>query len=102
MVGSGGALAASGQDTVAVVLEVSEPVGAALDEFHFTVEAFRDAVLFSEALHAVDLLLSLLQSGCEVQHGGDLRAFEICNEYRKQAMSRLHLRLVWCLKENRR
>lgn len=64
-------------------MEVSEPVGAALDEFHFAVEAFGDAVVFGEAPHPHDFLLPLLQSGCEGQHGGDLEVFEVCNQFQK-------------------
>jgi len=44
-------LAALGDNAEAVVLEVSEAVGAALDELHFSVEALGDAVVFGEAPH---------------------------------------------------
>jgi hypothetical protein len=37
-----------GDDAQAVVLEVSEAIGAALDEFHLSVEALGDAVFFDE------------------------------------------------------
>jgi len=46
-----------GDDTEAVILEVSKAVSAALDELHFAVEAFCDAVVFGEAPHAGDLLV---------------------------------------------
>jgi hypothetical protein len=49
-------LAALSDDAEAVILEVSKAVSAALDEFHFAVEAFGDAVVFGEAPHASDLL----------------------------------------------
>ena len=56
---SGGA--ALGDDAEAVVIEVSEAVGAALDEFHFAVEAFGDAVVAGEAPHADDLLRPIME-----------------------------------------
>ena len=37
-------------------MEVSKAVSAALDEFHFAMEALGDAVVFCEAPHAGDLL----------------------------------------------
>lgn len=49
-------LAALSDDAEAVVGEGAEAVGAALDEFHFAVEAFGDAVVAGEAPHANDLL----------------------------------------------
>ena len=47
-------LAAVSDDAQAVVVKVSEAVGAALDEFHFSVEAFGDGVGFTEAPHGGD------------------------------------------------
>ena len=52
-----GFLAALSDDTEAVILEVSKAVSTALDEFHFSMEAFSDAVVFGKAPHACDLLL---------------------------------------------
>ena len=43
-------------DAEAVILEVSKAVSAALDELHFAMEAFCDAVVFSKAPHAGDFL----------------------------------------------
>lgn len=63
-------LAALSDDAQAVVIEVSKAVGAALDEFHFAVEAFGDAVVFGEAPHAGDGLLPVTQGIGE----GDQRA----------------------------
>jgi hypothetical protein len=50
-------LSALSDDAQAVVVEVSEAVSTALDEFHFAVEAFGDAIVFGEAPHAGDFLL---------------------------------------------
>ena len=41
-------------DAQAVVLEVTEAVGSALDEFHLSVEAFGDAVVLRKAPHGGD------------------------------------------------
>ena len=46
-----GFLAALRDDTEAVILEVSKAVSTALDEFHFSMEAFSDAVVFGKAPH---------------------------------------------------
>jgi hypothetical protein len=54
-------LSALSDDAQAVVVEVSEAVGTALDEFHFSVEAFGDAIVFGEAPHAGDFLLPVLE-----------------------------------------
>ena len=43
-------------DTESVILEILEAICASLDELHFAVEAFGDAVVFGEAPHARDLL----------------------------------------------
>jgi hypothetical protein len=48
-------LAALSDDAEAVVVKVSEAVGSALDEFHFSMEAFGNAVVAGEAPHACDL-----------------------------------------------
>ena len=47
-------LTALGDDAEAVVVKVSEAVCAALDEFHFPVEALGDGVGFTEAPHGGD------------------------------------------------
>ena len=49
-------LAALSDNAEAVILEVSKAVSAALDELHFAMEAFGDAVVSGEAPHAGDLL----------------------------------------------
>ncbi len=43
-------------DAQAVVEEVSEAISSALDEFHFSMEAFSDAIIFGKAPHAGDFL----------------------------------------------
>jgi len=50
-------LTALGDDAEAVILEVSEAVSPALDEFHFSMEAFCNAIVFSEVPHCGDGLL---------------------------------------------
>ena len=52
-----------GDDPQAVVIEVSEAVSAALDEFHFSVEAFGNAIVFGKPPHAVNALRSLGKVG---------------------------------------
>ena len=42
------------QDPETIILEVSETVGATLNEFHLAVKAFRDAVASGKAPHAND------------------------------------------------
>ena len=49
-------LAALGDDAETVVVKVSEAVGTALNEFHFSVEALCDGVVFSKSPHTGDLL----------------------------------------------
>ena len=50
-----------GDDAQAVVVEISEAIGSALDEFHFSVEAFSDAVIFGEAPHGDEGFLPILE-----------------------------------------
>ena len=64
MVGFEG-LTALSDNAEAIIKEVSEAVSAALDELHFTVEAFGDAVVFCEAPHAGDLLAPGGESRCK-------------------------------------
>jgi len=54
-------LSALSDDAQAVVVKVFEAVGTALDEFHFSVEAFGDAVVFGEAPHSGDFILPVGQ-----------------------------------------
>ena len=54
-------LSALSDDAQAVVVEVSEAVGTALDEFHFSVDAFGYAIVFGEMPHAGDFLLPTLE-----------------------------------------
>ncbi len=49
-------LAALGDNAKTVVVKVSKAVGTALDQFHFSVEAFSDGVIFSKSPHTGDLL----------------------------------------------
>lgn len=58
-------LAALSDDAQAVVFEVPKAVCAALDEFHFPVEALGDAVVLGEAPHAGDGLLPVEQGSGE-------------------------------------
>ena len=50
-----------GDDAQAVVVEISEAIGAGLDEFHFSVEAFGDGVVFGEAPHGDEGILPILE-----------------------------------------
>lgn len=58
-------LPALGDDAQAVVFEVPKAVCAALDEFHFPVEALGDAVVLGKAPHAGDGLLPVKQGSGE-------------------------------------
>lgn len=51
-----------GDDPQAVVIEVSEAVSAALDEFHFSVEAFGNAIVFGKPPHACNFLPPAIKS----------------------------------------
>jgi len=75
--------AAMRDDAQPVVVGVSEAVGSTLDELHFAMKAFGDAVVAGEAPHADDLLgpvgerLGEDESGLEpalAQHGNPQRA----------------------------
>lgn len=70
-------LAALGDDTQAVVFEVPEAVCAALDEFHFPVESFGDAVVLGEAPHAGDGFLPFEQGSGESFERFEIRVFEV-------------------------
>lgn len=52
---------ALGDDSQAVVLEVSEAIRSALDELHLAVEAFGDSVVARKPPHAGDRFLPVLQ-----------------------------------------
>jgi hypothetical protein len=54
-------LVAVGDDTLLVVLEVSEAPGAVLDEFYLSVEALGDAVVFGEAPHGDEGLFQVVE-----------------------------------------
>jgi len=44
-------LSALSDNAKSIIVKVSKAVSAALDEFHFSVEAFGDAIVFSKAPH---------------------------------------------------
>ena len=50
-----GGSAALGDDAEAIVLKVSEAIGASLDELHLSVKATGDAVGLGKSPHGVDL-----------------------------------------------
>ena len=58
-----GGSAALGDDAEAIVLEVSEAIGASLDELHLSVEALGDAVGFGKSPHGGDLGQPGLEGG---------------------------------------
>jgi hypothetical protein len=51
-------LTASSDYSQAVVLKVSKSIGAPLDELHFPVEAFRNAIVFGEPPHGGDFCIN--------------------------------------------
>ena len=54
-----------GDDAQAVIFERTESVCSALYQFHFSVEALRDAVVAGEAPHASDLLGPIAEGLCQ-------------------------------------
>lgn len=66
-----------GDDSQSVVIEVSEAVSAALDEFHFSVEAFGNAIVFGKSPHAGNFLPPTIKS------------FGQCDQRSKMAMGEL-------------
>ena len=54
-----------GDDAQAVIFERTEPVRSPLYQFHFSVEALRDAVVAGEAPHAGYFLAPVSQRLCE-------------------------------------
>jgi hypothetical protein len=54
-------------DPEPVIIEVSEAVGSALNEFHFSVEALGDSIVFCKPPHAGDLFLPVGE--CSGQRG---------------------------------
>jgi len=73
-------LAALGDDAQAVVGKVSEAVGAALDEFHLSVEAFGDAVVAGKAPHADDFLDPVGEGCSEGASGSEAAGLKGGNE----------------------
>ena len=73
-------LSALSDDAQAVVVKVFEAVGAALDVFHFSVEAFGDAVVFGEAPHSGDFLLPVGQCFGEGGKRGEAAVCELSGE----------------------
>jgi hypothetical protein len=63
-------LTAVSDDAQAVVVEISESVGAALDEFHFAVEALGDGVVFGKTPHGDQGRLPVLKSFTQAHEGG--------------------------------
>lgn len=63
-------------DAQAVVVEVAEAGGSALDEFHLSVEAFGDGVIFGEAPHGGDGFAPLLERLGEGLQGSQLAALQ--------------------------
>jgi hypothetical protein len=59
-----------GDDAEAIILEVSEAVSTALDEFHFSMEALGDAIIFGEAPHGGERFSPGVESFCQGDQGG--------------------------------
>lgn len=62
-------LAAESDDAQAVVVEVSEAVGTALDKFHLAVEALGDAVVFGKAPHGDEGLPPSVEGRSQAHEG---------------------------------
>ena len=73
-------LSALSDDAQAVVVKVFEAVGAALDEFHFSMEALCDAVVFGEAPHSSDFVLPVGEGFGECGKRGEATGGELSSE----------------------
>ena len=73
-------LTALGDDAQAVVVEVFEAVSTALDEFHFAVEAFGDAIVSGEAPHGGQGLAPGVEGLGESDQGSEGAGGELLNE----------------------
>lgn len=69
-----------GDDAQAVVFEVSQAVSSALDEFHFSVVAFGDAVVAAEAPHPHDFFFPVFQGLAEGFHGLESTVLEFLKQ----------------------
>jgi len=82
-------LSALSDDTQAVVVEVSEAVGTALDEFHLSLEALGDAVVFGKAPHGDQGLLPSVEGRGQAHEGfGPFFPFWPCERVRTQKDSK--------------
>ena len=67
-------------DTQAVVVKVFEAESAALDEFHFSMEALGDAVVFGEAPHSSDFILPVGQGFGKREQRGEAAGSKLGGE----------------------
>ena len=68
-----------GDDTEAVVFEVSKAISTALDEFHFAMEALGDAVVLYEAPHTGNGFLPIKQGSSEYLQWFKIGVLELVN-----------------------
>ena len=73
-------LAALGDDAQAVVVEVSEAEGPALDEFHLAMEALGDAVVSGEAPHGDKRLSPSVEGRAQAHEGFEGTLPQFVNE----------------------
>jgi hypothetical protein len=67
-------------DAQAVVVEVSEAVSAALEEFHFSIETLGDAIVFGEAPHGDEGVFPEVEGAAETHEGLQSALEELLDE----------------------
>ena len=68
-------LTARSDHSQAVVLKIPEAIGSPLDELHFAMEAFRNAIVFGEPPHGRNLAPPTVERFCQRLHGGEVLGF---------------------------
>ena len=75
-----GLLSTLSNNAKAIVGEVFKAVGTGLDEFHFAMEAFGDAIVFGKAPHGRQRFSPARERLSQSEHGGEATDFELINE----------------------
>ena len=66
-------------------MEVSKAVSTALDEFHFSMKAFGDGIIFGESPHGGKRFTPAMESFCEGDQGFEGACKEFINDLKKGA-----------------
>ena len=56
-------------------MKISEAIGAPLNELHFPMEAFGNAIVFGEPPHGRNLATPTVERFCQRLHGGKVLGF---------------------------